>query len=340
MLDVIIVGGGPAGLYSAFYCGLRGLDVTVVEAQEYLGGKLNVYKEKLIWDIGGVTPMKAGEIIASLEEQSQTFEPKIITGKSVVEIKENQDSVSVVTEDDKEYVAKTVILATGTGIVKPKRLPFSYSTSFEKTNLHYEVKDIKKFKNKKVMISGGNDSAVQWAKTLSDVAEHVYLVYRKDLFRGYEIEVQEVLSHEKITCLTEMEITGLQTEDNYSISVVEVTENVTGKQQDFIIDELLVCHGFEKNNPLVKAENNSLALIDDIFFEATEKGQTSVKNIFVAGDAASYEGKVKLIAGAFHDAVNASNGVKVMVDPAASDRGQVSSHHDVLKERHLEKVKK
>ncbi|MEG0732469.1 MAG: NAD(P)/FAD-dependent oxidoreductase [Vagococcus sp.] len=332
MEEVIIVGGGPAGLYSAFYCGLRGMSVKLIEAKPYLGGKLNVYKEKNIWDIGGVTPQPAENIVASLIQQADAFEPTYVLGKKVVNITKEKNQFCVQTEDGEQHFSKSVILGTGTGIITPKKLEFDYLESFEKSNLHYEVGSIESFRQKKVMITGGNDSAIQWAKALAEVAEKVYLVYRKDLFRGYETEVESVLSHEKITCLMEKKITDFTSRDNSRIDSVKVSHVVSEIAEDIDVDEVLVCHGFERNNPLIN-NVSEFELIDELFFKTTTVGETSVDGVFAAGDAASYDGKVRLIAGAFHDAVNASNHAKKKIDPEATDGGMVSSHHDELQSR-------
>ncbi len=337
MIDVIIIGGGPAGLYSAFYCGLRGMTVKIIEAQEYLGGKLNVYKEKNIWDIGGVVPQSAEDIISALIKQGNTFDPTIILGEKVTEINNEKNKITVITEDGDVHQAKSLIIATGTGIIAPKKLDFDYPGVFETSNLHYEVQEVESYRDQVVMISGGNDSAVQWAKALSSVAKKIYLVYRKESFRGYETEVESVLCDEKIHCLTEKEISGFKSEKNDKIEIVELKDALTNKKEEFPVDSVIVCHGFERNNPLLDKEDRLFKVVDDIFFETSEKGKTSIPGIYAAGDAASYDGKVRLIAGTFHDAVNAANGVKLIVDPEANERGQVSSHHELLEKRNLEK---
>ena len=334
MEDVIIVGGGPAGLYSAFYCGLRGMSVKLIEAQTYLGGKLNVYKEKNIWDIGGVVPQPAEDIVASLITQANAFEPTYCLGTKVIGIFREGENFCVHTDDGEKHYAKSVILGTGTGIITPKKLEFDYLTDFETSNLHYGVSSIEAFRNRKIMITGGNDSAIQWAKILADVAEKVYLVYRKDLFRGYEAEVASVLNHDKIDCLMEKKITNFTTLDNQTIHSAEITHVMEETIEEIEIDDVIVCHGFEKNNPLTKGES-AFELVDGLFYKTTENGETTVDGVFAAGDAASYDGKVRLIAGAFHDAVNATNHAKKRIDPEATDTGQVSSHHDVLQKREV-----
>ncbi|MFY8331317.1 NAD(P)/FAD-dependent oxidoreductase [Vagococcus carniphilus] len=334
MEDVIIVGGGPAGLYSAFYCGLREMSVKVIEGQHFLGGKLNVYKEKNVWDVGGVAPQPAKEIIKTLVEQANTFNPTFVLGKSVVDVSKEEVGFSVQTNDGEKHYAKTIILGTGTGISLPKKLDFVYPNQFETTNLYYDIPSVEAFKGKKVVISGGNSKSFQWAKKLAEVAEKVYFIYRKDLVKGSEKDIDSLMTNERITCLFDQKITKLMTQDNQRIHSVEMTHFIEESKDYLEVDAVFISHGVNKNNPLIH-ENSVFDLEKNLHFKIDEKGETSMEGVFAAGDAAFYDGKLRMIAESFHDAIVASNAAKRKIDPKAPERGKVSSHHKDLRNREI-----
>lgn len=334
MEDVIIVGGGPAGLYSAFYCGLRDMSVKIIEGQHFLGGKLNVYKDKNVWDVGGVAPQPAEEIIKTLIEQANTFNPTYVLGKSVVDILKEEEGFSVQTSDGEKHCAKTIILGTGTGISLPKKLEFVYPSQFETTNLYYDIPSVEAFTGKKVVISGGNSKSVKWVKKLAEVADKVYFVYRKDLVKGSEKDIDDLMNHEKITCLFDQKITNFVTQDNQTIHSIELSHSMDELTSTLEVDAVFVSHGVNKNNPLIH-ENSIFDLEKNLHFKIDEKGETSMDGVFAAGDAAFYEGKLRMIAESFHDAIVASNAAKKKIDPKAPDRGKVSSHHKDLRNREI-----
>lgn len=334
MEDVIIVGGGPAGLYSAFYCGLRDMSVKIIEGQHFLGGKLNVYKDKNVWDVGGVAPQPAKEIIKTLIEQANTFNPTYVLGKSVVDILKEEEGFSVQTSDGEKHCAKTIILGTGTGISLPKKLEFVYPSQFETTNLYYDIPSVEAFTGKKVVISGGNSKSVKWVKKLAEVADKVYFVYRKDLVKGSEKDIDDLMNHEKITCLFDQKITNFVTQDNQTIHSIELSHSMDELTSTLEVDAVFVSHGVNKNNPLIH-ENSIFDLEKNLYFKIDGKGETSMDGVFAAGDAAFYEGKLRMIAESFHDAIVASNAAKKKIDPKAPDRGKVSSHHKDLRNREI-----
>ncbi len=167
LFDVTIIGGGPAGLYSAFYSGLRELKTKIIEYQTYLGGKVHVYPEKMIWDIGGLTPVTGEQLIQQIIQQGLTFKPEVFLGEKVTSVNKREDGIFVIqTGSQQEHYSKTVILAVGGGILKPQRLPIEGAERFEVSNLHYTVKSLSRFKGKTVLISGGGNAAIDWANEL------------------------------------------------------------------------------------------------------------------------------------------------------------------------------
>ncbi|SFC38638.1 thioredoxin reductase (NADPH) [Alkalibacterium subtropicum] len=334
VFDTTIIGGGPAGLYSAFYAGLRAMNVQLIEAQTYLGGKLNLYSEKIIWDIGGIPPMPAGQVITHLIDQAKTFNPVIRTGETINGIKKTADgNFQLETSKGRTYLSKTLLLAMGNGILDPIPDPFFTNEGERLDNVHVSLTDFERMKDKRVMISGGGNSAVDWANALAPIAKEVILVYRREHLKGHEAEVEKVLSG-PVTCKLQSDlISKTLTPDEAGIAAITVRDAKTGQEESVSVDEVIVCHGFNRKNDLFEQNEIGLTVFEEYFVEATSEAKTAIPGLFVLGDAAKYPGKVRLIAGAFQDAVNAVNAAKTYTDPLANAKGTVSTYDDKLKQK-------
>lgn len=178
MDDVIIIGGGPAGLFASFYSGLRVMKVRIIDIQDKLGGKMHVYPEKIIWDIGGLAPKPCYEIIQDTVNQGLHFEPKVNLEERVIDIRKIAERhFEIETDKGHIYESKSVIIAIGGGIINPKQLDIKGAERYKLTNLHYVVQSLKHFKDKDVLISGAGNSALDWASDLSGYAKSVTLIY-------------------------------------------------------------------------------------------------------------------------------------------------------------------
>jgi ferredoxin/flavodoxin---NADP+ reductase len=339
LYDVTIIGGGPAGLYAAFYSGLRGMKTKIIEYQPKLGGKIHVYPEKLIWDIGGLTPITGEQLIGQLTEQAMTFDPKVILNEKVESIHKTDDGFFELTAaSGTVHFSKTVIAAVGSGILNPQKLPIEGAERFEVTNLHYVVQSLKKFKGKTVVVSGGGNSAVDWANELAAVAEKVYVVHRGSSLKGHEAQVQQLIDSSAI-CLMNESITKLiAAPDGSRIGEVELTNSVTMEKTILAADEVVINHGFDRDASLLQNSTLNVELEDDFYVASQPSGESSVPGFFAAGDVLKHKGKLHLIAGAFQDAANAVNRAKQFIDPASRSSAMVSSHNDVFKERNKQIV--
>ena len=335
--DVTVIGGGPAGLYSAFYSGLRGMSVKIIEFQPELGGKLHVYQEKMIWDIGGITPAPAAEVIRRLVEQGLTFNPEVVLNEKVIGIHKNENELFVLsTESGAKHYSRTIILAVGGGILKPQKIEIDGAERFEVTNLHYTVKSLQHFAGKRVLISGGGNAAIDWANELEPIAKEVYLTYRKCDLTGHEAQVEQLLQS-KVTCYFNTKIGKLvASDDHHSIEKVELHSCVDEQLKVLTVDDVVISHGYEVDMALIGEAEIELTM--DHRVKGTSMSGTSVHGIFAAGDVLFHDSKVNLIAGAFQDAANAVNSAKMYVDPEAAKCGMVSSHNDVFKERNKELI--
>jgi len=340
LFDVTIIGGGPAGLYSAFYSGLREMKTKIIEFQPRLGGKVHVYPEKMIWDIGGLPATPGAKLIDQLVEQGKTFDPTVCLNEKVVSIDKNEAGHFLLhTASGQIHLSKTVIVAVGSGILNPQKLDIEGADRFEVSNLHYTVKSLQQFKNKTVLISGGGNSAVDWANELEPIAKCVYLTYRKSELKGHEAQVAQLMKSRAV-CLLNSSISTLVASDNHEeIERVTVINHQTGEKQELAVDDVVINHGYEIDSTLIKNSELGIAMLDDFYIEGSTNSESNVPGLFAAGDILKHDSKLHLIAGAFQDAANAVNKAKQYIQPEANSFAMVSSHNDVFKERNKKIVK-
>jgi ferredoxin/flavodoxin---NADP+ reductase len=311
--DITIIGGGPVGLFTAFYAGMRQASVKVIESLPQLGGQLSaLYPEKYIYDIAGLPKVRAGELIDNLMTQMNQFEPTLCLEESVESITRLADqSFAIITNKGTHYT-KTVIITAGNGAFQPRKLKLKDEAKFESANIHYFVQDLSRFAGRKVAVFGGGDSAVDWALMLEPLAEKVSLIHRRDTFRAHEHSV-ELLKKSKVEVLTPYVPVELLGEDKVE-KVVLKEANSGGESMELDVDDVLVNYGFVSSLGPIKdwgldIEGNSIVV--------NSKMETNIKGIYAAGDICTYNGKVKLIASGFGEAPTAVSNAKVYLDPHA-----------------------
>lgn len=329
MHDVTIIGGGPAGLFSAFYSGLRKMKTKIIESHPYLGGKVHVYPEKMVWDVGGVPPVTGQQLINQMIEQGTTFDPDLVLGEKVTSIEKVDDVFRLTTATGHKHWSKSVIVAVGGGIIEPKRLEIHGAEKFEVTNLHYTVPSFKRFIGKKVLISGGSHSAIDWANELAPLAEQVSLVYRKEELKGHEASI-DLLVEQGVFLHEQSSIQALMADVNGELVDQVVLQHPERGLETIDVDEVIISHGFNRDASLLNDSPLKLDRVDDFFIKGTSLSASSVAGLFAAGDILHHEGKLHLIAGAFQDAANAVNLAKQYIDPEAKSRAMVSSHNERL----------
>ncbi|TNJ66000.1 NAD(P)/FAD-dependent oxidoreductase [Paenibacillus hemerocallicola] len=340
LFDITIVGGGPAGLFAAFYSGLREMKTKIIEFQPFLGGKVHVYPEKMIWDVGGLMPAPGSRLIEQMVAQGLTFEPEVALGEKVTSISRDAAGHFILyTASSRSHRSKTVLLAIGGGILKPIKLEIEGAERFEVANLHYTVKSLARFKGKTVLISGGGHSAVDWANELGPIAKQVHLTYRKDALKGgHEADISRLKSN-SVECLLNTSIERLiATADHERIETVLLKRNEDGTLFKLAVDEVIINHGYERDKELL-ANSEVKIVLQDNRISGTPMSETSVPGIYAAGDVLQHEGKLHLIAGAFQDAANAVNKAKQFVAPDAQSYGMVSSHNELFAQKNREMLK-
>lgn len=336
--DITIIGGGPAGLYAAFYAGMRDLSVRIIETKKTLGGKVHFYPEKMIWDVGGIPAALGAELIDQMVEQGMTFNPEVILGQKVTTFTQvEQGGFKVITADGHQYFSKRIIIATGGGLFNPKRLPLTYNARFEETNLHHSVYRRSHFRNKKVVIVGGGNTAVDWANELLGIAKEIHLIHRNESFKAYEAATRQLAaSKAKIythTLVKELipNITGDR------VRAIRMRKSKSNQDEHLELDELIVNIGFDNELNFHHDPKLRFNLKEDYYIEGTAKAETAVEGVYAVGDILDFDGKVRLIAGAYSDAANAVNQIKRSLDPKAAEKAQVSSHNHRFNQKNEEK---
>lgn len=311
--DITVIGGGPTGLFTAFYGGLRSASVKIIESLPQLGGQLSaLYPEKYIYDVAGFPKIRAQELVDNLIEQSKMFNPTICLEQSVQTLEKIDGNLIKLTTDKEIHYTKTVIITAGNGAFQPRKLKIAGAEQYESTNLHYFVNDLSRFKDKKVVIFGGGDSAVDWALMLESIAKKVTIVHRRDKFRAHERSVEQLLhsSVEVITPFVPVELIG----DGEKIEQVVLQENRGERTQTLDVEEVIVNYGFVSSLGPIKdwgleIERNSIVV--------NSKMETNIPGVYACGDICTYEGKVKLIATGFGEAPIAVSNAKRYIDPKA-----------------------
>jgi ferredoxin/flavodoxin---NADP+ reductase len=312
-VDLAIIGGGPTGLFAAFYAGMREMSVKIIDSLDSLGGQLStLYPEKYIYDVGGFPKVLAKDLANNLIEQAMQYSPTVCVGEQVMTLEEGEAGSGWRLKTNRGvHLAKTILIAGGMGAFQHKTLPLPNAGDYSGKGLHYFVKELAGFHGKRVLIVGGGDSAVDWANMLAPVASELTLIHRRDQFRAHEDSVKKMhATRAKIRTFHELK--SIHGEGWLKKAVI--FDNRTQAEEQLEIDAILVNIGF----------NNSLGPIKD-WGLTIEKNQIVVNSImqtnrpgiFAAGDIISYPGKLKLIATGFGEACTAVCNAKHYLDPHA-----------------------
>lgn len=310
LYDITIIGGGPIGLFAAFYAGMRKAKTKVIDSLPQLGGQLaTLYPEKFIYDAPGYPAIKAADLIANLEEQLASFNHDILLEEEVIDLTRKEDHLVLKTNKGTHY-SKAVIFAIGNGSFQPRRLTMDGAEQFEDKNIHYFVKDMQDFADKKVVIAGGGDSAIDWALMLEQVASEVSIIHRRPEFRGHEHSVEK-LKESTVQILTPYMIEQLQIEDN-TFKGVQIKHTKEEERQLLEADSLIVNYGFTSSLSHLKdwgldVSRHSIVVDSDM--------STNIPGVYAIGDISVYKGKVKLIATGFGEAPTAVNNALHFVQP-------------------------
>ncbi len=302
--DILIIGAGPTGLFTVFEAGLLKLKCHLIDALPQAGGQCSeIYPKKPIYDIPGFPEVLAGDLVRNLMEQIKPFQPGFTLGERADSIERLDDgSFIVTTNKGTEHKAPIVAIAGGLGSFEPRKPQLDNLARFEDRGVAYIIRDPEVFRDKKVLIAGGGDSALDWAIFLTDVASEVTLVHRRNEFRGAldSVEkVQELKNLGKINLITPAEVVELKGEANLTAVTVQKTD--TKETIEIAIDDFIPLFGLSpKLGPIadwgLEIEKNAIKVDNTLDY------QTNIPGIYAIGDVNTYPGKLKLILCGFHEA--------------------------------------
>jgi thioredoxin reductase len=304
IFDVIILGAGPTGLFSAFYAGMREMSTKIIEALPEPGGQLAVlYPEKYIYDVAGFPKILAKDLVENLVEQVQTWHPTFCYEEKVLDVKRRDDNIIEVTTDRETHTARALVICGGIGAFRPNKLKNDSIDRFEGNGVYYFVKDKRPFYRKRLLVVGGGDSAVDWALNLKDYASHVTLIHRREGFRAHPSSVTELMESEVDVKLW-YELKEIHGNDH--ITGVTVVDNRTDEEMDIDIDIVLLNLGFKASLGPIKEWGLET---DKRYIVVNGRMETNIPGIYAAGDIATQPGvePLNLIATGFGQAAVAVN---------------------------------
>ncbi|QDI92349.1 NAD(P)/FAD-dependent oxidoreductase [Salicibibacter halophilus] len=329
--DMTIVGGGPVGMFTAFYAGMRQASVKIIESLPELGGQLGaLYPDKYVYDVAGLPKIKGSDLVDGLEEQMQHFDTDVCLNEEVVEVTK-EDDIFVIRTNQQTHYSRTIIITAGNGAFKPRPMKLENEHLFEDKNLHYSIKNLNAFKDRDVVVFGGGDSAVDWALMLEETASSVTIVHRREQFRAHDYSVKK-LQESTVNVLTPFKPTEIVGESN--VESIKLQQLKADLEIELEADDFIVNYGFISNlGPIndwgLDIEKNCICV--------NQKAETNIPGIYAVGDISTYEGKVQLMATGFGDAPIAVSNAKVFIDPKQS---LTTAHSTTIMERENKKKKK
>lgn len=314
--EVLIVGGGTAGMFASVMCGMLGIDSIIIDAMSRLGGQcMEVYPEKSIYDIPGFFEIKAKDLIENLKKQMSRF-PSIKTmfKTRVIEINKTKEWIKSLLNNG-EIISKYIIFASGDGLMTPNKPNFANLEELENRGfIQYFMNDLNKFKNKTVAILGGGDSALDWCLTLEKIAKKIYLIHRRITLRAMQSTQEHVKKMENCKMLLGSEILSVKKEGEFLDLDIQSPD---GSKIKVEIDYIVPCYGMKSENNFVCNENIRLDLNNRIIVDPATS-ESNVPGIYGIGDASAYENKNRLIVCGFGEATNAIYHIAKKLDPTRS----------------------
>ena len=314
--DLVIVGAGPAGLFSVFEAGMLKIKTHVIDTLEVIGGQCcALYPEKPIYDIPAHPKVGASELIELLEAQAAPFEPTYHLNQRVDKIVKNLDNTfSIQTSKNTKINCKAVIIAAGCGAFGPNRPPLSGIEEYEGKSVFYAVRNKSEFAGKNVVIAGGGDSAVDWTLSLAEIAKKVYVIHRRDKFKcapESADKIKKLAADGKIELVIPFQLDGLEGIDGKLLGVL--VKDFDGNVKKLEADYLLPFFGLAMElGPIAEWGLNlskNHITVDPSTMQSSEAG------IYAIGDIATYKNKLKLILTGFAEAASATHDIYKIVYP-------------------------
>lgn len=298
--DVTIVGGGPAGMFAAFYAGLHELKAQLIESLPQLGGQVAaLYPEKQIWDVAGEAGVQGRELIADLKKQMAIAPVDQFLGEQVTNVVKLADGTFKIESAQRTSYSKAVVIALGNGAFSPRRLALDGAEQLEGQQVCYFVSNQADFADQRVAVLGGGDSAIDMALMLEPIAKEVHLIHRRDAFRALEHTVSQ-LKKSQVQVETPYLPKELQVNEDDSIDLT-LKKMRSDEEKHLAVDKILVNYGFTSNNAALNEWELPLASERGLI-KVDSKMETSVPGVYAIGDGVTYPGKAALIAVGFGEA--------------------------------------
>ncbi len=315
--DIIIIGAGPVGLFTVFEAGLLKLKCHLIDSLPQPGGQCSeIYPKKPIYDIPGFPSVLAGELIDNLMLQIEPFKAGFTLGEAAVKIDKTEDDTFIVTTvKGTKHEAPIVMIAGGLGVFEPRKPPIENLEFYEDKGVEYIIKDPEMYRNKRCVIAGGGDSALDWAIFLTEknIASEVTLVHRGASFRGHLDSVQKVIDLSetgKINLVTEAEVKGINGSDKLeSLTIKHKRDGEFTKEADHFIPL------FGLKPSLGPIGDWDLDIEKNAIKVDTTDYSTNIPGIYAIGDINTYENKLKLILCGFHEGTLAVQSAFARIHP-------------------------
>jgi len=311
--DIVIIGAGPAGLFGAYYAGLRQMKTKIIDALEEPGGQLAVlYPEKYIFDVPGYTRILAKDLVKNLAEQAFQEKPTVVLGERVLSFTKENGVFELDTDKGTKHFSKAILISAGVGAFAANKLDAEGVPEYEGKGIYYFVRDKSAFKDRRLLIVGGGDSAVDWALNIREIAEKITLVHRRDVFRAHEQSVAELM-HSDVELKLFCEVKKVLGDGN-TVKQAVIFDNRSNSETNLDVDAILVNIGFRADLGPIKnwgLEINGREIV------CNGKMETKVRGVYVAGDISGPLDTVKLnlIATGYAEAAMAVNVAKAYIDP-------------------------
>jgi len=328
--DITVIGGGPTGLYAAFYAGMRERSVRIIDSLPELGGQLMaLYPEKYLYDVGGFPKVRAKDLAKALVDQASRFSPEVVLDEEILTLSREGDGY-VLGGKGNAYLTRTLIIAGGKGAFEPLKLRSPGFEEFLGKGVAAAVKDPEAYRGKRVLLVGGGDSAVDWAMGLRDVVAELILIHRRNAFRAHEKSVADLhlaADAGQLTIRAFHEVREIRGTER--VESVVIFDNRTGEEEELPVDGVLTFLGFKPDLGPITGWGLELAgnrLVVNRLME------TNLPGVFGAGDMVAYEGKLDLIASGFAEAATAVNSAVQFMDPTARSSAGHSTNLKIFKD--------
>ena len=313
--DAVIIGAGPVGLFQVFELGLLEIKAHVIDSLPEVGGQcIELYPDKPIYDIPAIPVCTGRELTNNLLKQIEPFNAQFHLGQEVSKLEQQADGRFLIsTSQDKHFLSKTVFIAAGVGAFQPRTLNLEGIDRFIGKQLFYHIKSPEQFANKRIVICGGGDAALDWAIHFSEIATSVTLIHRRDEFKAAPksiAKMRELCASNQMQLLIG-QVNAYEAQDN---QLAEITfTNIDGESKQIPLDDLLVFFGLSpKLGPIA---DWGLNIDRKQICVDTQKFQTSIPGIYAVGDINVYPGKKKLILSGFHEAALAAFAAAEYLNP-------------------------